>query len=145
MIICAFLTYRNMKRLHARVQPIGNTIAGSRGNITIHRRDRELLSMVLAEVVIYVATTFMYPFIIIEISVTTYMGIRKSVTYLQVESFISNLGTIFIYINSAVPFYTYFAVSRPFRKEVKQVFTKWMRQVDAGTNITDGQRIRPVQ
>jgi len=82
MIICAFLTYRNMKRLHARVQPIGNTIAGSRGNITIHRRDRELLSMVLAEVVIYVATTFIYPFIIIEISVTTYMGIRKSVTYL---------------------------------------------------------------
>jgi hypothetical protein len=145
MTICGFLSHRNMKRLHTRVQPMGNTAADSRGHITIHRRDRALLTMVLAEIAIYVVTTFVYPFIIMEVSVTNYMGISKSVTYRQMESFISNLGTILIYFNSAVPFYTYLVVSKPFRKDFKQVFASWMRRTTEVTNISTSQRPRLVQ
>jgi hypothetical protein len=145
MIICACLTYRNMKQLHTRVQPVAHAIDGSRGNITIHRRDRELLLMVLMEAAIYVVTTFIYPFIIMEVSVTAYAGVKKSVSYLQIESFISNFGTLLIYFNSAVPFYTYFVISKPFRQEFKKLFTRWIRSTNAETNVTEGQRTRPMQ
>ncbi|CAF0954226.1 unnamed protein product [Adineta steineri] len=145
MVICALLTYRNMRQLHTRVQPIGINNAGENNRITIHRRDRDLLSMVLAEVAIYVVTTFVYPFIIMEISISTTMGVTKSVTYLQIESFISNFGTILIYFNSAVPFYTYFLVSKPFRKEFKQFFSKWMRQTVGENNTNEPLGTRQLQ
>jgi hypothetical protein len=49
MITRSFLAYRNMRQLHLRVQPIRNTIEGTPKNITIQRRDRDLLNMVLTE------------------------------------------------------------------------------------------------
>jgi hypothetical protein len=129
MTIFSALAHYNIKRLHARVQPIGNTTESSHGNITIHRRDRELFIMVLAEVAVYIVTTSVYPFILLEVAVTTYIGISKSPHQLQIESFISAIGTLLIYVNSAAPFYTYFAVSGAFRKECNKLFSKWRRQV----------------
>lgn len=49
MIIFGYLTYRQIKQLHARVRPLTNNI----NRFIIHRRDRELSIMILIEVFIY--------------------------------------------------------------------------------------------
>jgi hypothetical protein len=140
MIIFAFLAYCNLKRLHSRVQPICSNTVDTRRNITIHRRDRELFIMVLGEVVIYVVTTLAYPFVLLEVSVTTYMGISKSTEHLQIESFESTIGMILIYLNSSVPFYAYLVVSKAFRKEFKQLLIKLGRQAFGQKNTVPDER-----
>ncbi len=49
-----------MKRLHARVRPLGNLSAGNNGDTIVHRRERELLRMVLIEGAVYLTTNFPY-------------------------------------------------------------------------------------
>jgi hypothetical protein len=49
MAVFGYLTYRNMRQLHLRIQPIDN----HRRNITVQSRDRDLLKMVLAEVIVH--------------------------------------------------------------------------------------------
>jgi hypothetical protein len=114
--IFGFLAYYKMKQLHTRVQSISN--------LTIHRRDRELFAMVLAEVIVYLITTLPYPIIIIEMAATNYMGINKSIERIEMESFLLTVSFALIYLNCSTPFYTYFAVSKKFRKDFKAFFSQ---------------------
>jgi hypothetical protein len=133
------LLYRNLKQLHTRVQPVGNITDRTRVNISVQRRDRELFIMILAEVAVYVMTSFMNPLITFEIALTTYMNTSKSTERLQIENFLSALSIILIYLNSAVPFYTYLAVSRAFRKDFKKLVAKWRCQWLGRVGINDDQ------
>jgi hypothetical protein len=69
------------------------------------------------------------PVIILEVSITNYIGISKSSDHLQIESFISTIGTIFVSSNSAAPFYIYLAVSSTFRRDLKKLITKLGRSM----------------
>ncbi|CAF1382975.1 unnamed protein product [Adineta steineri] len=130
MVVFGVRGYRVMKRLHARIQPLGHTAAGNNGDTIVNRRDRELLYMVLVESAVYVSTNVLFPLINLEIGITNYMGRQKSPLYSQIELFLLNLGSVFIYFNNAVPFYTYLMASKTFRKDVKELFTKfWHRLV----------------
>jgi hypothetical protein len=131
MAIFGSLAYLNMRRLHSRVQPVQNVIAGNqRGrhrNGRIQRYDRELLSMLLAEVIVYVVTTLLYPFILLETSITNLMAVDKSRQQIQIETFILFVASYLVTLNHAAPFYIYFLTSQAFCRDVKQLVNKSWR------------------
>jgi len=108
MAVFDYLTYRNMRQLHLRIQSIDN----HRRNITVQSRDRDLLKMVLTEVII---TIFLYPFILLEIAITTYMGVVKSIDHMQIENFIMTIATLLFFINVGSRFYIFFVISKIFK------------------------------
>ncbi|CAF1232648.1 unnamed protein product [Didymodactylos carnosus] len=70
-----------MIRLHTRVRPVGNS---SNGGIIVHRRDRELLIIIFAEVVVYILTMLPYPIIVSEAAMTDFIGfIQKDILAAQ--------------------------------------------------------------
>lgn len=130
MMVFGLLAYRSMKRLRARVRPLGTLTAGNNGDTIVNRRERELLNMVLVESAVYVSTNFLFPMINLEMGTTNYIGLQKSPLYRQIEYFLFNLGSVLIYFNNAVPFYTYLVASKTFRKDTKELFTRfWHRLI----------------
>jgi hypothetical protein len=125
--IFGYLSYRNMRQMQNRVQPIGeNTI---NVNISIKRRDRDLLIIVIAEVVTYVVTTALFPLIQLEMMISQYVLPNKSFQYLQIEIFILNIAIFLLLINSAAPFYTYLIASKSFRRDFKELIINGYRKL----------------
>jgi len=117
--IFGYLTYRNMRQMQIRVQPVAhNTI---NGNISIQRRDRDLLIIVIAEVFVYIVTTALFPLIQLELMISQYVIPEKSFQYLQIEILILNSAVFLLLINSAAPFYTYLIASKSFRRDFRQL------------------------
>jgi hypothetical protein len=126
-VIFGCLTYRNMRQLQKRVQPVvQNTI---NANISIQRRDRDLLIIVIAEVVTYVVTTTLFPLIQVEMMISQYTMPNRSFQYLQIEYSILSIAYFLLFINSAVPFYTYLISSKSFRRDSKQLITNTCRKL----------------
>jgi hypothetical protein len=139
MAIFGSLAYLNMRRLHSRVQPVENVIAGNqrrRRNGRIQRYDRELLSMLLAEVIVYVVTTLLYPFILLETSITNLMAVDKSRQQIQIETFILFVASYLVTLNHAAPFYIYFLTSQAFCRDVKQLLNKSWRFITRRPDAT---------
>jgi len=113
--IFGYLSYHNMRQMKKRVQPVVNA------NIGIQRQDRDLLIIVIAEVVTYVVTTALFPIIQLEMMISGYVIRNKSSQYLQIEFFILNVAYFLLVINSAAPFYTYLISSKSFRRDFKQL------------------------
>jgi hypothetical protein len=135
LTIFGYLTYRNMREIQNRVQPVvQNTI---NANIYIRRRDRNLLILVIAEVVTYVLTTALPALVVLEIVITQYVMPNKSFQYFQIEIFISNIATFLLSINSAAPFYTYLISSKSFRQDFKQLFIHTYRRLTRPARIED--------
>jgi hypothetical protein len=124
MSVFGYWTYRNVRQLYARIRP-AETAVNHQAITTVPRRDRDLLTMVLTEVLVYAATMFWYPFILLEIALTTYLDVSKSTEHIQIEGLLSTIATLLIYINSAIAFYLYLIVSKPFRKDLKEFIIRW--------------------
>ncbi|CAF1517981.1 unnamed protein product [Adineta steineri] len=137
-----FLAYYNMKKLHLRVRAIGNNGDHNGG---IHRHDRDLLLMVLTEVVVYVLTATPYPFILLEIAVTNYMCVVKSAERVEIENFLNSITLTLFYLTNGSPFYTYFAVSKAFRKDCKTLFMRWRNRVIRPLTMNQIPRARQLQ
>jgi hypothetical protein len=105
--------------MQIRVQPVGQNTINVNNNI--HRRDRDLLIIVIAEVIVYVVTTALFPLIQSEMLVTQYVLPNKSFQYVQIEIFILNIAVFLLAVNSAAPFYTYLISSKSFRRDFKQL------------------------
>jgi hypothetical protein len=107
--------------MQIRVQPVvQNTIIV---NNNIQRRDRDLLIIVIAEVIVYVITTTLFPLILSEMLISPYVLPNKSFQYLQIEISILNIALFLLSISSAAPFYTYLISSKSFRRDFKQLIT----------------------
>jgi hypothetical protein len=138
--IFGYLTYHNVRHMHNRIQPVvQNTI---HANTSIQRRDRDLLIIVIAEVLAYVVTTALFPLILFEMLIRQYVMPNESFQYLQIEIFIVNVAVFLLFVNSAAPFYTYLISSKSFRREFKQIIInscwKLRRQPPVETfSITD--------
>jgi hypothetical protein len=128
-----YLTYRSMRRMKKRIQPVAqNTMDG---NIVIQRRDRDLLIIVIAEVVVYVITTALFPLIELEMMISQYAIPKKSFQYLQIEIFILNIGLFLLSVNTAAAFYTYLIVSKSFRQDFKQLIMNSYRKLRRQTAV----------
>ena len=117
--IFACLTYRNMKQLRRRIQPTTQDTAN--GNHIIQRRDRDLLVLVSAEVVVYIITQALFPVILLETMISQYIQPNKSVHYFLAKIFMWNVAVFLLYIFSAAPFYTYMISSSSFRRDFYQL------------------------
>lgn len=136
MAVFGSLAYLNMKRIRSRVRPTGNIVVGSRRHGRIQRYDRELLGMLLAEVVVYITTTLLYPFILLEASITNLMSIDKSLQQIQIENFVLFIASFLVTLNHAAPFYIYFLTSQAFRRDIKQLANKSWRFIARRIDVT---------
>jgi TM2 domain-containing membrane protein YozV len=118
IILCIFgyLTYCNMRDIHNRVRSIVNH------DISLRRRDRELMVIVISEVFFYIITTSPYPIIVLEMMISRYVISNKTIQYSQIESFIFTIAFLLLFVNNTAPFYIYLIVSKSFRRNFKQLF-----------------------
>ncbi|CAF2980439.1 unnamed protein product [Rotaria sp. Silwood2] len=133
--IFGHLTYQNMRQMQIRVHPtVQNT------NNFLQRRDRDLLTIVTAEIITYVVTTTLYPVILLETIISQNVVSNKSVLYSQIEGFILSIAYLLLFSNSAAPFYTYFIASKSFRRDFKKlivnIYHKITRQKPVENNTT---------
>jgi hypothetical protein len=129
--VFGYLSYRHLIQIHHRIQPAVQD--RNNANYSIRRRDRDLLVLVISEVVVYVITTALYPLILLEMMISQYILPNKSFQYLQTEIFTFNISLLLLFINSAAPFYTYFIASKSFRRDFQQLiinsYEKLRRQI----------------
>jgi hypothetical protein len=127
MVIFGYLTYRNMKTLRVRVQPIGHDRIVV--NNTIRRLDRDLLIIVISELLVYVGTTGLFSLTLLEMMISGYVRPNKSVQYLQIEIFIVTIAAFLLYVNSGIPFYIYLVSSKSFCRDFKQLIINGYRKL----------------
>ena len=125
--IFGYLTYRNMRQIHVRVQPIvNNTISV---NIAMRRLDRDLLIVVISEVIVYVVTTTPYTLIILEMMISRFIIPTKTIEYLQIEAFVFTIAFYLLFVNHAASFYIYLISSKSFRRDFKQLVINCYRKL----------------
>ncbi|CAF0862302.1 unnamed protein product [Didymodactylos carnosus] len=118
------LTFQNLMRIHRRIQPVTDGGERNASQIKVKQRDRQLISMLLAEVLVYILSTSFYPINIFYSTVT--MNEPKNALRVSIESFLSFLAnTPMIYFNNASPFYIYLLTSRTFRQEMKHLLINY--------------------
>jgi hypothetical protein len=127
MGIFGYLTYRNMKQIRVRAHPIGHHRIVV--NHSIRRLDRDLLIIVICEVLVYVITASPFPLILLEMTISRYVVSNKSVRYLQIEGFIFSIAIFLLFVNSAIPFYIYLVSSKSFRRDFKQLIINGYRKL----------------
>ena len=89
MILFSLLAWRNLQYTRSRVGPKDGTVAGPTArNITIHKRDRDLMKMLGGEVFVYCVTTIPYPINLIYSVSTSAIAASKSPMRLAIESLI---------------------------------------------------------
>jgi hypothetical protein len=125
--VFGYLTYRNMRRRHIRIQPVTHNIPVT--NNSIQRRDRDLLIIVISEVFIYLVTTASYPLILLETTISRYVISNKSVQYSQIENFIWTIAILLLSIASGIPFYVYLISSKSFRRDFKKLIMNGYRKL----------------
>ncbi|CAF1182316.1 unnamed protein product [Adineta steineri] len=133
MSICGYLTYRNMRRLRHRIQPAVNNT--NEGNVNIRQRDRDLLTIVMYEIFIYVLTASLYPIVLVETMISNNTASNKSAQYLQVENFLLFISFLLLNVNSAAACYIYLILSKSFRRDFKQLFMYTYRKLTRQTEV----------
>ena len=145
VILCVFgcLTYRNMRSLHRRIQPGEQN--GNNASNSLQRRDRNLLVIVIAEVIVYIITTSLFPAILLETTISQYLTPNKSLQYSLAESFVRYLAILLLNIFSAAPFYIYIISSKSFRRDFKHLIMnrclRLTRQPSDQTTLRVGTRV----
>jgi hypothetical protein len=137
MSIFGYLTYRNMKQVH--VQSMGHTRIYVKNSI--RRLDRDLLIIVISEVLVYIVTATLFPLILLEMMISRYVISNKSVQYSQLESFILTIAYFLLFINSAIPFYIYLMASKSFSRDFKQLIINGYRKLRGQPSIVSVPRI----
>jgi hypothetical protein len=129
IILCIFgyLTYRNVRRTQLRVQPIINNRV--QANNPIRRQDRDLLIIVISEVLLFIIATMPFPLILLEMIISRYTISNKSVQYSQIEGFILTIAYLLLFANSAMPFYIYLISSKSFLRDFKQLIINAYRKL----------------
>jgi hypothetical protein len=97
--------------------------------------------MLLAEVIVYIVATLLYPFILLEASLTNIMAINKSLEQVQIENFILFIASYLVTLNHAAPFYIYFITSQAFRRDVNQLMNKSWRRIMRRPEVTVETRV----
>jgi len=88
------------------------------------KRDRYLMRMVIAEVIVNIVTSIPYS-INLFYGVVTYDVINKRARRREIESFISFLTVFLVYLISVAPFYLFMLTSKPFRNEFFNIVVKY--------------------
>ena len=109
LIIFSVLTIRSLYRRHGA------------GQVRVRQRDRYLMRMVIAEVIVDIIVSIPYSSILVYNVATNYV-VGKSGLRLEIEAFIYFIAQFLIYLTGAVPFYLFLLTSKPFRNEFIKLF-----------------------
>lgn len=111
MGIFSILTIRSLHQRHST-------------QVRAKQRDRYLMRMVIAEVIVNIVTSIPFSINLVYGAVTNYL-VNKSAIRLEIESFISFLTVFLVYLISVIPFYLFMVTSQPFRNQFFSVFIKF--------------------
>ncbi|CAF1233695.1 unnamed protein product [Adineta ricciae] len=118
MMTCCLLLKRNLQAMRRRVQPIANDQPVT--NLTLRKRDRDLLRMLFVEIICYTCT--ITPLVVLFLYKLITQSMVKSQNSLAIESFCYYLtGSFLLYINNCLPFWIYLSTSQSFRIEFKNL------------------------
>ena len=119
ILVFSILVMRNLKQMRSRIQPTLETTVGA-GKTTLRKRDRDLMKMVLVEVMIYVLSTLPFSIYLVYQLITS--GYVKTKDRKNIETFINYMAQSFLmYLNTALPFFIYVATSPSFRRECQRI------------------------
>ena len=122
MITFSFLTIRSLHQQHI-IQ------------LRTRNRDRCLLRMVIAEVIVSISTSIPYSINLVYGAATYYM-VNKSARRLEIETFISFVTQFIIYLTGVTPFYLFLLTSKSFRKGFINVVKKfWKKYIVRQTRV----------
>jgi hypothetical protein len=121
IIIFSLLLMRNLKRMRTHIQSVKPN--GERNSCSINilrKRDRDLMKMVLIEVMIYLITTMPFSIYLIYKMLTN--NSIKSLNRIEIELFFNYLTQSFLmYLNTALSFYIYICTSSSFKREFEKL------------------------
>jgi hypothetical protein len=121
MTIFCILLIISLKKIRARIQPMTNTDRPR--NQLLRKRDRDMLKMLLIEIMCYTITTT--PFTVMLIYNAAAQKAIKSNERQQIESFTFYFfGTFLLYINNSLSFWIYISTSQSFRLQFKNLIMK---------------------
>jgi hypothetical protein len=121
LVTFSILLTKNLKNIRGRVQPMSKTNAPV--NPLLRKRDRDMLRMLLIEVICY--TTTIGPLALVFVYQAATQTVMKSSYRLQIESFLLYFTTQFLlYITNSSSFWIYICASPSFRLEFKKFIIK---------------------
>ena len=126
MIIFGILLRKHLKTIRIRVQPIQQTNNPQQQHL--HKRDINLMRFILIEVIVTNILSFSYPID----SLYTVLARNipdKSQERTEIEGFASYISlSLLFYLNYCTMFYLYVIMSKSFRREIKQLFLKYVKR-----------------
>lgn len=123
MTIFAILMIKNLRKMRNRVRPSTSTESGVN---TIRKKDRDMMKMLLIELIICIIT--ISPNTILHIYKTATDSIVKTKERQQIETFVYFLARLFLlYMANTYSFWVYIAISETYRLEFKKLIIKWYR------------------
>jgi hypothetical protein len=106
-----FLTVRTLRQRHA-------------SNIQVKRKDRDLMRMLVAEVMINVVASIPYSGNLLY-GTATFFVVNKSASRLEMEGFFNFLSQFLIGLLSVSPFYLFIISSKTFRRKFYRIMVHW--------------------
>jgi hypothetical protein len=125
MIVAGFLTMRNMHHRQTRINPLPQLTNKERHT---HKKEFDLLKIVVAEVCVYLILNTSYPADSLYMSLTS--DTVKSADRVRIETFVNFIAqSCLLYFISSSNFFIYMASSSSFRQEVKKILLRFKRQL----------------
>ena len=113
-ILFTYLTLQNMKQVGRRARINTKNF--------LQQRERDLLILIISEIIFQITTTILYPIIQFEMLITQYIFEVKPYNYIQLETVLFQISLLLLYMNSAAPFFIYLLSAKSFRQGFIQLF-----------------------
>lgn len=134
MIIFSIFVIKSLKLTSTRMHLRRVNIRSNSTN-RVQKRDIQLITILLSEVIVYYISTVWYPIYSIYMAIT--WNDIKTPNRFAIEGFIRYLAlSFFIFLNSCSLFYVNLLASRGFRYECKQLILSWLKCDKANRSST---------
>jgi hypothetical protein len=118
MILFSYWSIQSVRYSNTRILPVTINV-GNNINRRRQKREIQLMSILISEVVVYILSTIWFPIYTIYVAITT--NTSKTPDRLAIEGFIRYVALGFvIFLNSCSIFYIHLLASKLFRRECKQ-------------------------
>ncbi|CAF0938582.1 unnamed protein product [Didymodactylos carnosus] len=125
-----YLTYRNFGRKQIKIEPLSNN-SSSKGVVsittiaitTLRSIDKQLISMLLIQIIVYILCTVPFCAYTIYYVVVVQNYTQATVMQIAITDLFNTIASLLFYVNYTFSFYIYMISSKPYRKQFKNLFT----------------------
>ena len=143
MIVFGVLLWKNLKdvRIRSRAHPVTMTSTATEAPL-LHKRDISLMKFVLAEIVVGVVLSVLFPINTLYGMLTSNVP-NKSVDRVQIEGFMTFIAQlVLLYLNYCVTFYLYIMMSQSFRAEIKRTIFRCLHKPTQERTISNPRAVQ---